>query len=123
MICRKLTLAKDTGVAFRGAIADVLHVTPEELHEMLKKHTLSSEQQIAAFNAALDKISGPGGVLYKHRESLTQGLMGIHEQFIGHWRDFQESFGKQIENFLQPIADKVFHILTPSTLTHAFKTS
>ena len=110
----------DTGFAFKKAMADALKVTPEELSEMLKKHKLSGKAQIDALNAAMDLITGPGGAAYQHAEAQLQGLKGIQERFLGHWTDFQESFGIQLENFISPIADKVFSILTPAALTHAF---
>jgi tape measure domain-containing protein len=110
----------DTGFAFRKAMADTLKVTPEQLSEMLKKHKLTGDQQINALMGAFGLITGPGGAAYKHAEAQLTGLAGIQERFLGHWRDFQESFGKQLENFITPIAERVFAVLTPAALTHAF---
>jgi tape measure domain-containing protein len=110
----------DTGFAFRKAMSDALKVTPEQLSEMLKKHKLTGEQQIQGLMKAFDLIIGPGGPAYKHAEAQTEGLRGIQERFLGHWSDFQESFGVQLENFITPLADNVFRLLTPAALTHAF---
>jgi hypothetical protein len=110
----------DTGFAFRKAMSDALKVTPEQLSDMLKKHKLTGEKQIEALMGAFDLLTGPGGPAYKHAEAQTQGLRGIEERFLGHWSDFQESFGVQLENFITPIADNVFRLLTPAALTHAF---
>ena len=113
-------MSVDTGFAFKKAMADALKVTPEELSEMLKKHKLTGEQQINALMQAFEKITGPGGAAYKHAEAQLTGLAGLQSRFIGHWEDFQESFGTQLENFISPIAEKVFALLTPAALTHAF---
>jgi hypothetical protein len=110
----------DTGFAFKKAMADALKVTPEQLSEMLKKHKIPGEKQIEALMQSFDVLTGPGGPAYHHAEAQLAGLAGLQERFIGHWRDFQESFGMQLENFISPIAEKVFSILTPAALTHAF---
>jgi hypothetical protein len=101
-------------------MADALKVSPEELTVMLEKHKLTGAAQIDALMKAFDEITGPGGAAYKHAESQLHGLAGIQAMFLGHWSDFQESFGIQLENFISPIAAKIFSILTPATLTHAF---
>ena len=110
----------DTGFAFKEAMANALKVTPEQLSDMLKKHKLSGEQQIGALMEAFNVITGPGGAAYKHAEAQLTGLAGLQSRFIGHWEDFQESFGVQLENFISPIAERVFALLTPAALTHAF---
>jgi hypothetical protein len=113
-------MSVDTGFAFKEAMADALKVTPEQLSDMLKKHKLSGEQQINALMEAFNVITGPGGAAYKHAEAQLTGLAGLQSRFIGHWEDFQESFGIQLENFISPIAERVFALLTPAALTHAF---
>jgi tape measure domain-containing protein len=113
-------MSQDSGFAFREAMAKALKVTPEQLADLLKKHKLTGEQQIQALMTAFGELTGPGGAGYKHAEAQLQGLSGLQSMFIGHWEDFQESFGIQLENFLQPIADKVFKILTPGVLVNAF---
>jgi hypothetical protein len=113
-------MSVDTGFAFKKAMSDALKVTPEQLSEMIKKHKLGGEKSIDALMKAFDLITGPGGAAYKHGEAQLAGLAGLQSRFIGHWEDFQESFGMQLENFISPIAEKVFALLTPAALTHAF---
>ena len=113
-------LSQDTGYNFKKAMADALKVSPEELSTMLEKHKLTGQQQIEALMKAFDEITGPGGAAYKHAENQLTGLTGIQSQFLSHWNDFQESFGIQLENFIAPIAEKVFALLTPAVMTHAF---
>ena len=76
-------------------MANALKVTPEQLSDMPKKHKLSGEQQIGALMEAFNVITGPGGAA----EAQLTGLAGLQSRFIGHWEDFQESFGVQLENF------------------------
>jgi hypothetical protein len=113
-------MSVDTGYNFKQAMSDALKVTPEQLSEMLKKHTLTGKQQIEALMKAFDVITGPGGAAYKHAEAQLQGLKGIEARFFGHWQDFQESFGMVLEKFLTPVSNKIFELLTPAELTHAF---
>jgi hypothetical protein len=113
-------LSIDTGYAFKKAMADALKVSPEELSDMMKKHALPGEQAIDALLKAFDLITGPGGAAYKHAEAQLSGLEGLWARFLGHWADFQESFGKQLETFIQPVAEAIFKHLTPAELTHAF---
>jgi hypothetical protein len=113
-------LSIDTGFQFREGMAKALHVTPEQMTEMMKKHKFSGQQLIDALLKSIDEATGPGGPAHGHALAQLQGLSGIQERFLGHWKDFQESFGVQLENFLTPIADRVFNLLTPAALTHAF---
>lgn len=113
-------MSVDTGFAFKKAMSDALKVKPEELSEMIKKHKLTGDASINALLGAFNLITGPGGAAYKHAEAQLTGLAGLQSRFIGHWEDFQESFGVQLENFISPIAEKVFALLTPAALTHAF---
>jgi hypothetical protein len=110
----------DTGYNFKQAMASALKVSPEQLSEMMKKHELTGKQAIAALMKSFDIITGPGGAAYRHAEAQLQGLKGIEARFFGHWQDFQESFGMVLEKFLTPVANKVFELLTPAELTHAF---
>jgi len=113
-------LSVDTGYSFKKAMADALKVTPEELSTMIKKHTISGEKQIEALLGAFDKITGPGGGAYHHALAQIDGLKGLQAQFEGHWEDFEESFGRQLENFIVPIGKKILQYLTPAALTNAF---
>ena len=106
-------MSVDTGFAFKKAMADALKVTPEQLSEMIKKHKITSQQSIEALLKAFALITGPRGPAYKHAEAQLTGLAGLQSRFIGHWEDFQESFGVQLENFISPIAEKVFPLLNP----------
>jgi tape measure domain-containing protein len=113
-------MSVDTGFNFKKAMADALKVTPEQLSKMIKTGKLSGEQSIEALMKGMELITGPGGAAYGHAEAQLQGLSGIFKRFEGHFQDFQDSFGMQLENFLRPIANTVFRYLTPSELTHAF---
>jgi hypothetical protein len=113
-------MSVDTGFNFKKAMADALKVTPEQLSEMIAKHKLSGEKSIEALMKGMELITGPGGAAYQHAEAQLQGLNGIFKRFEGHFQDFQDSFGMQMENFLRPIANTVLSYLTPSVLTHAF---
>ena len=117
-------LSVDTGYNFKSAMAKAAGVTPDVLTDMMSgKHgqkKLASQATEDLIQKALDIITGPGGAAFRHAEAQLKGLEGIWSRFLGHWEDFEESFGKQLENFLQPIAEKIFDLLTPAELTHAF---
>jgi hypothetical protein len=113
-------LAVDTGYNFKGAMADALKVSPEELSDMIKKKTLTGEQSLDALFGAFDKLTGPGGPAYQHAEAQLAGLKGLQARWQGHMEDLQESFGKQMENLMQPVMEEIFKHLTPAELTHAF---
>jgi len=113
-------LAVDTGYNFKGAMADVLKVTPDELSTMIKKGNITGEQAINALFGAFEKITGPGGPAYQHADAQLSGLKGLQARWEGHMDDFKESFGKQLENFLRPVMDQLFEYLTPAELTTAF---
>jgi hypothetical protein len=113
-------LAVDTGYNFKLAMADALKVSPEELSDMIKKKTLTGEQSLDALFSAFDRITGPGGPAYHHAEAQLAGLKGLEARWTGHVEDFQESFGRQMENVMAPVMEEIFKHLTPAELTHAF---
>ena len=113
-------LAVDTGYNFKGAMADALKVTPEQLSDMIKKKTLTGEQSLNALFGAFENITGPGGPAYQHAEAQLAGIKGLQARWTGHMEDFKESFGKQLENFLAPVMEQIFQYLTPAELTTAF---
>jgi tape measure domain-containing protein len=113
-------LAIDTGYNFRGAMADALKVTPDELTDLMKKHKLTAEQTMQGLFGAIDAITGPGGPAYQHGLAQLKGLKGMFTIWGGHMDDLQESFGRQMENVISPVMTTLFEHLTPAELTHAF---
>jgi tape measure domain-containing protein len=113
-------MSVDTGFNFKKAMADALKLSPEQLTDLMKKGKITGKQSIDALMKGMELMTGPGGAAYQHAEAQLQGLNGIFKRFEGHFQDFQDSFGMQMENFLRPIANEVLKYLTPSVLTHAF---
>lgn len=110
--------AQDTGYNIRDPLAGVLHVAPSQLAAKIK--TLTGDQGLDALMKALEVLTGPGGAAYGHASAQLKGLTGVFTQFTGHWEDFAESFGNQVENIIVPISQELFKYVTPAALLHSF---
>jgi hypothetical protein len=114
--------AADTGFNLSSAMmsAGGFKNKDELEHALSKKGNYHGEKSLDLLEKAMAILTGPGGAAYQHSLAQLDGWKGIMARWSGHMEDFKESFGKQLESFLTPIANKIFDFLTPAALTHAF---
>jgi hypothetical protein len=113
-------ISVDTGFPIRQYMAQALHMSNEQLSEALKKHKLTGEQQLAALDEGLRLVTSQGGPAYGHAGAQMTGLKGIANRFEERWRDFEESFGRGIEEFISPLSERILKAIGPAELTHVF---
>jgi hypothetical protein len=110
----------DSGFAIREAVSNILKMTPDEITKAMKKGELKGPETIKALIEGMTSLTAPGGAAFEHGIAQMSGLKGIGTQVESHVQDFQESFGRAMEQAIQPIAQEIFSFMTPAALVHAF---
>jgi tape measure domain-containing protein len=82
------------GIPVQKTLENILHVNPEQLDKMIKKHQITTDVVMKM----VEVLTGPGGMFFESMKKFATTFQGLETTIVDEFQRFQSDFGDVVND-------------------------